>query len=260
MTRRRMVDVDDPDEPTERAEVVASLWKLSVPCPSRATTAPRDRRCVRSLARRPGPGGPPPAADEAPEEYVRRVLSGWSVHPEPVGQATALFAEARFSEHVLGPAHRAQAIAALEAAPEQRSWRSHDPPPRDHDGREHRRCRHADRVGAHQADRHDQAEAVGAGGARGDPVPSLAATGSPSPRTRSHERPRPSPSRPSRSQSTRWRSRSLSLPRSKSGLTSTHVQTRWHALEDAGTPASVHAEAPETLEEWSSLLDDLEAS
>ena len=32
------------------------------------------------------------------------------------------------------------------------------------------------------------------------------------------------------------------------------------ALEDAGAPASVRAELPQTLEEWSSLLDDLEAS
>ena len=40
---------------------------------------------------------------------------------------------------------------------------------------------------------------------------------------------------------------------------SAHIQLG-DALEDAGAPASVHAELPETLEEWSSLLDDLEAS
>lgn len=40
---------------------------------------------------------------------------------------------------------------------------------------------------------------------------------------------------------------------------SAHIQLR-DALEDAGAPASVRAELPETLEEWSSLLDDLEAS
>ena len=41
MTRRRMVEIDDSDEPTERAEVVASLSSISVPCPSRATTGLR---------------------------------------------------------------------------------------------------------------------------------------------------------------------------------------------------------------------------
>ena len=40
---------------------------------------------------------------------------------------------------------------------------------------------------------------------------------------------------------------------------SAHIQLG-DALEDAGAPASVRAELPETLEEWSSLLDDLEAS
>jgi hypothetical protein len=40
---------------------------------------------------------------------------------------------------------------------------------------------------------------------------------------------------------------------------SAHIQL-CDALEDAGAPASVRAELPETLEEWSSLLDDLEAS
>jgi hypothetical protein len=40
---------------------------------------------------------------------------------------------------------------------------------------------------------------------------------------------------------------------------SAHIQLG-DALEDAGAPASVRAALPETLEEWSSLLDDLEAS
>jgi len=60
--------------------------------------------------------GRPRRPAEAPEEYVRRVLTGWSVHAEPLNELTALFAEARFSEHVLGPGHRARAMSALEAA------------------------------------------------------------------------------------------------------------------------------------------------
>ncbi len=116
MTRRRMVDVDDSDEPTERAEVVASLSSslgaLSEPGDDRAAIVAAYATLLDGLAR----AGRPRRADEAPEEYVRRVLSGWSVRPEPLNELTALFAEARFSEHVLGPAHRARAISALEAA------------------------------------------------------------------------------------------------------------------------------------------------
>ena len=40
---------------------------------------------------------------------------------------------------------------------------------------------------------------------------------------------------------------------------SAHIQLR-DALEDAGAPESMRAELPQTLEGWSSLLDDLEAS
>jgi hypothetical protein len=40
---------------------------------------------------------------------------------------------------------------------------------------------------------------------------------------------------------------------------SAHIQLR-DALEDAGVPASTRAQLPETLEQWSALLDDVEAS
>jgi hypothetical protein len=40
---------------------------------------------------------------------------------------------------------------------------------------------------------------------------------------------------------------------------SAHIQLR-DALQDAGAPESMRAELPQTLEGWSSLLDDLEAS
>ena len=116
MTRRRMVDADDADEPAERAEVVASLSSsldaLAEPGDDRAAIVAAYAALLDGLAR----VGRPRRSDEAPGEYVQRVLRGWSVRPDPLNELTALFAEARFSEHVLGPDHRVRAVAALEAA------------------------------------------------------------------------------------------------------------------------------------------------
>jgi hypothetical protein len=47
---------------------------------------------------------------------MRRVLTSLHVSPEPLDELTSLFAEARFSEHPLGPQHRKRAVSALEAA------------------------------------------------------------------------------------------------------------------------------------------------
>ena len=117
MTRRRMVDdAVDVAEPTERAEVVASLSSsldaLSEPGDDRAAIVAAYAALLDGLAR----AGRPRRPAEAPEEYVRRVLTGWSVRAEPLNELTALFEEARFSEHVLGSEHRARAMSALEAA------------------------------------------------------------------------------------------------------------------------------------------------
>jgi hypothetical protein len=117
MTRRRMVDdAGDVDLPTERAEVVASISSsldaLSEPGDDRAAIVAAYAALLDGLAR----AGRPRRPAEAPEEYVRRILTGWSVRAEPLNELTALFEEARFSEHVLGPEHRARAMSALEAA------------------------------------------------------------------------------------------------------------------------------------------------
>jgi hypothetical protein len=85
---------------------------LSEPGDDRAAIVAAYAALLDGLAR----AGRPRRPAEAPEEYVRRVLTGWSVHAEPLNELTALFAEARFSEHVLGPGHRARAMSALEAA------------------------------------------------------------------------------------------------------------------------------------------------
>lgn len=58
--------------------------------------------------------GVPRRLAEAPLEYVARVLLELDVAAEPVHALADLFEQAKFSDHALGPARKAQAIAALE--------------------------------------------------------------------------------------------------------------------------------------------------
>jgi hypothetical protein len=53
---------------------------------------------------------------EAPFEHVTRALSTLGVRPEPLHDLTALFAEARFSDHAITEDHRAAAVRALDEA------------------------------------------------------------------------------------------------------------------------------------------------
>ena len=53
---------------------------------------------------------------EAPFEHVSRALSTLGVRPEPLRDLTALFAEARFSDHAITEDHRAAAFRALDEA------------------------------------------------------------------------------------------------------------------------------------------------
>ena len=46
----------------------------------------------------------------------RRALSTLGVRPEPLRDLTALFAEARFSDHAITEDHRAAAVRALDEA------------------------------------------------------------------------------------------------------------------------------------------------
>lgn len=62
--------------------------------------------------------GVPRRPAEAPLEYLVRALRSLDVRPEPLERLTALFNEARFSQHSLGPAARDAAFAALSAARE----------------------------------------------------------------------------------------------------------------------------------------------
>jgi len=53
---------------------------------------------------------------ETPLEHLERVLAALDVRPEPLQELTALFGEARFSDHAMTDQQRDRARAALEAA------------------------------------------------------------------------------------------------------------------------------------------------
>ncbi|HEX7135686.1 MAG TPA: DUF4129 domain-containing protein [Iamia sp.] len=53
---------------------------------------------------------------ETPLEHLERVLAALDVRPEPLRELTALFGEARFSDHAMTDEQRDRARAALEAA------------------------------------------------------------------------------------------------------------------------------------------------
>ncbi|HMJ77897.1 MAG TPA: DUF4129 domain-containing protein, partial [Iamia sp.] len=53
---------------------------------------------------------------ETPLEHLERVLAALDVRPEPLRELTALFGEARFSDHAMTDRQRDRARAALEAA------------------------------------------------------------------------------------------------------------------------------------------------
>jgi Domain of unknown function (DUF4129) len=117
LSRRRMAGEDgDVDEDADMGPAVAALTEsidvLNHPGDDRAVIVAAYAALLNGLAA----AGMPRRPSEAPEEYVARVLLAWHVAPEPLQDLTALFAEARFSEHPMGPAHRARAISALEAA------------------------------------------------------------------------------------------------------------------------------------------------
>ena len=116
MTRRHLVDepVDGPDGSRDAvlASLASSMDALTNATDDRAAIIAAYAALLEGLAR----AGVPRRIDEAPEEYVRRVLTSLHVSPEPLDELTSLFSEARFSEHPLGQGQRARAVAALEAA------------------------------------------------------------------------------------------------------------------------------------------------
>ncbi|HMK10980.1 MAG TPA: DUF4129 domain-containing protein [Acidimicrobiales bacterium] len=116
LMRRQMIDeATVPDDDVRESALVSlqrSLDALGAPGDDRsaiisAYVALLAGLAAAGVARRP---------EEAPEEYVRRVLIAVDVRPAPLHELTVLFAEARFSEHPMNADHRRRAVAALEAA------------------------------------------------------------------------------------------------------------------------------------------------
>jgi hypothetical protein len=84
------------------------------PDPRRAVIAAY-ARLERSLAAY----GLPRRQSDAPEEYLARVLGDLEVGTRSVQRLTDLFAQAKFSQHDVGPATKEEAIAALETVREE---------------------------------------------------------------------------------------------------------------------------------------------
>jgi NADH:ubiquinone oxidoreductase subunit 6 (subunit J) len=82
-------------EPDARAAIIAAYSRLL------------DSFDECGLGRRPS---------EAPLEHMGRALRSLTLTEQPVRELVTLYAEARFSEHPLGAAHKARAIAAFQAA------------------------------------------------------------------------------------------------------------------------------------------------
>ncbi len=117
LTRRHMVSQDaGDDEAKARDGAVVSIDESL----EQLLDGGDDRAAIlaayATLLQRLAAAGHPRRLDEAPGEYLTRVLRRLDVRPEPLTDLTALFAEARFSDHPMGAAHRRRAIEALTAA------------------------------------------------------------------------------------------------------------------------------------------------
>jgi hypothetical protein len=108
------VEAAVPVEGTEEAlrAVEASLADLAEPVEPRQAVIAAYARLLDGL-RDAGAGRRP---SEAPFEHVTRALHDLGVGPEPLQQLTALFAEARFSDHPITEEHRDAAQRALDEA------------------------------------------------------------------------------------------------------------------------------------------------
>ncbi len=116
-SRRAMRAVRTSAPPTPDADaalraVEGSLADLQQPGDARAGVIAAYRRLLDGLEE----AGAGRRDAEAPFEHVTRALSTLGVRPEPLRELTALFAEARFSDHAITEDHRAAAVRALDEA------------------------------------------------------------------------------------------------------------------------------------------------
>ena len=71
--------------------------------------------CWQRLVSAAEQAGAPPLPSDTPEETINRVFAAGRVHADPLRTLAELYREARFSQHVMGPAEVAAARAALRA-------------------------------------------------------------------------------------------------------------------------------------------------
>jgi hypothetical protein len=101
-----------PDADGALRAVEDSLADLRQPADARAGVIAAYRRLLDGLE----DAGAGRREAEAPFEHVTRALATLGVRPEPLRELTALFAEARFSDHAITEDHRAAAVHALDEA------------------------------------------------------------------------------------------------------------------------------------------------
>lgn len=100
-----LVDVADA---VVRVDAVAARRALAEGAPRNAIVG-----CWMQLERDAAEAGLARLESETSAEYVERVVEGSSVDPAPIRELSALFREARFSDHVMDEGHRERAVDAL---------------------------------------------------------------------------------------------------------------------------------------------------
>jgi hypothetical protein len=110
--RRRSSEMGEPlpevDEALVSVDGVAARLALAEGTPRNAIVA-----CWMQLERDAAAAGLARHESETSVEYVERVVEASSVDPDPIRALSALFREARFSEHALDEGHRQRAVEAL---------------------------------------------------------------------------------------------------------------------------------------------------
>lgn len=110
--RRRSGEMDEPlpdvDEALVSVDGVAARRALAEGTPRNAIVA-----CWMQLERDAADAGLARRESETSAEYVERVVEASSVDPGPIRDLSALFREARFSDHALDEGHRQRAVEAL---------------------------------------------------------------------------------------------------------------------------------------------------
>ena len=109
--RRRRGPMSDPLLPTLADVLDETIDDLRAEADSRRAVIAAYARMERAL----GAYGLPRSPSEAPDEYLRRILSDLEVSRRATSRLTALFTWAKFSGHDVAPTMKDEAIDALEA-------------------------------------------------------------------------------------------------------------------------------------------------